>query len=240
MDGFWGSLTFFIVLIAGSICLVCAVGMLIVGRDNALRNLRIATPALILNFLLGITIFIVISLFKTHTWVNFYSLSSGVFIAFLIAGFCRKQEVGSLLFDIGKTKTSPNKSMLRIGLIGIAFALLQMWALFTIVSHGIPENTSLGLEVSEQIFWFSLAICSITLILDKPKFGKNGIYFMFSFAKWQKINSYTWDPAKPNVLMILFKTGFPLWPGFMNIPIPAQHRDRVDNILEERLPGKNL
>jgi hypothetical protein len=233
-------LLFFVVLIAGSICLGCALGMLIVGRDNALRNLRLSTPGLIFSFLLGMTIYIVILLFRSYPWVNFYSLSSGVCIASLIVGFCRKQEVGALLADMGKPKASSNKSMLRIGLIGIAFALLQTWAFFTNLSHGIPENTSLELEVSEQIFWFSLVIYSITLGLDKPKFGENGIYFIFSFAKWQKINSYTWDPLRPNVLMILFKTGFPLWPGFMNIPIPAQHRDMVDSILDERLPGKNL
>jgi hypothetical protein len=163
---------------------------------------------------------------------------AGAHIVLLIMLFCRKQGTGSLLADLGKT--SQNKLVFRVGLIGVALAVLQTWSFFTLVSNGIPEYTILERNVSELIYWWSFASLCIALGLEKFEFRENGIYFMSSYIKWQRIDSYTWEPAKPNVLTIRFKPGFPILPGFMSIPIPTRNTDVVDSILDERLPGKNL
>ena len=234
MAWFWGFLTFFVVLMAGSFWFGYVAAERMVGREAARRNLRYAVPWL----LFGLAFAFVIPLLGRYGWVSFCILYAGETSAWLISWFFRKQEAGSLLADIGRT--SQNKFMFWIGLIEVAVAVLYTWSFFTLVSNGVPEYTSLELEGSKVILWWSLASFLIAIGLNKLEFRENGTCFMYSFIKWQRINSYTWEPAKLNVLTIRFKPHFPLFPGLMSIAIPAKHKDVVARILDERLPGKNL
>jgi hypothetical protein len=234
MAWFWGFLIFFVVLMAGSFWFGYVAAERMVGREAARRTLRYTMPWLLFGFALAF----VIPLLGKYGWVSFYILYAAGISAWLISWFFRKQEAGSLLADIGRN--SQNKFIFWIGLIEVAVAVLQTWLFFTLVSNGVPEYTSPELEISKLVFWWSFASFYIAIGLNKLEFRENGTCFMYSFIKWQRISSYTWEPTKPNVLTIRFKPLFPLLPGFMSIAIPTKHKNVVDRILDERLPGKNL
>lgn len=234
MGWFWGFLIFCVVLMAGSLWFGYVAAERMVGREAARRKLRYTIPSLLFGFALAL----VIPLLGKYGWVSFYILYSIGIGAWLISWFFRKQEAGSLLADTGRS--SQNKFMFWIGLIEVAVAVLQTWLFFTLVSNGVPKYTSLEMEVSKLIFWWSFASFFIAIGLNKLEFRENGICFMYSFIKWQRINLYKWEPTKPNVLTIRVKPLFPLLPGFMSIAIPAKHKDVADGILDERLRGKKL
>jgi hypothetical protein len=206
-----------------------------IGHEAARRNLRYAVPWLLFGFALAFTI----PLFGRYGWVSFYILYAVGISIWLISWFFRKQEAGALLIDIGRT--SQNKFVFWIGLFEVAVAVLQTWLFFMLVSNGIPKYTSLELEISRLVFWWSVASFFVAIGLNKLELRENGICFMYSLIKWQRINSYDWELVKPNVLTIRFKPRFPLSPGSMSIAIPEEHKkDVVSHILDEQLPGKSL
>ena len=121
----------------------------------------------------------------------------------------------------------------------IAIAVFQTWFFFTLVSYEIPESISLESEMFKLFCWWFFAVHFTATGLDKLEFRENGICCMGTFIRWQRINSYAWEPDKPNVLTIRFKPRFPPLPGFMSITISEQHKRVVGDILDERLPNKN-
>lgn len=205
-----------------------------IGREAARRNLHCTIPWVLLS---GFALVFVISLLERYSWVIFCILFVAAIGAELISWFFKKQKAGSLLVDLGKT--SKNKSDLWLGLFGVAVAVFQTWFFFTLVSHEVPESISLKSEIFKLFWWWFFAVHSTARSLDKLEFRENGICFMGAFIRWQRINSYAWEPDKPNVLTIRFKPRFPLVPGFMSITIPEQHKRGVGDILNERLPDKN-
>jgi hypothetical protein len=231
MMSFWGVLIFLVVVGAGSLWLGSVLAERTFGREAANRNLRSAIPLLLLAFALGFPLGFVIFSLGRNGRISFFILSAAGMSAWLISWFFRKQAAGSLLADIGRN--SQNKFMFWVGLIMIAFLVPLTWFSF--------PRSSISLETkSVLVYLCSSASFNIAIGLSKLEFRENGICFMCSFTKWQKINSYTWESAKPNVLTIRVKPFFPLLPGFMSIVIPAKHKDVVDRILNERLPDKNL
>jgi hypothetical protein len=230
MTWFWGFLIFLVVLVAGPLWFGYVIAERMIGREAARRNLRYAIPWILFGFALAFTI----PLFGKYGWVSFYILYAVSISIWLISWFFRKQEAGALLIDIGRT--SQNKFVFWIGLFEVAVAVFQTWLFFMLISNGVPKYTSLELEISRLVFWWSVASFFVAIGLNKLELRENGICFMYSLIKWQRINSYAWELAKPNVLTIRFKPRFPLSPGFMSIAIPEKHRkDVVSHILDEQL-----
>ncbi|MBD2095878.1 hypothetical protein H6F90_12045 [Trichocoleus sp. FACHB-591] len=238
MGWFLDFLIFFVVLIAGSVLFNYIAAERIVGRKAARRNFRYATAWILFGLLSGFALFFVIQLLGRYGWISFYILSAVAISTRWISWFFRKQEVGSLLADVGRTLKS--KIIFWIGFIQVVLAVFQTWLFFTPALNGIPEYTTLELEISKLIFWWSFASFSMALGLNKLEFRENGICFMYSLIRWQRINSYAWETDKSNVLTVRFKPRFPLSPGFTSLPIPAKHKEVVSRILAERLPGKRL
>jgi hypothetical protein len=206
-----------------------------IGRETARRNLHHTIPWVLLS---GFSLVFVISLLGRYSWVIFCIIFVAAIGAELISWFLKKQKAGPLLADLGKT--SQNKSDLWIGLFSVAVAVFQTWFFFTLVPHGTPESTSLKSEIFKLFWWWFSAVHFTARGLDKLEFRENGICFMGAFVRWQRINSYAWESDKPNVLTIRFKPRFPLLLGLLSITIPEQHKHVVSDILNERLPDKNL
>jgi hypothetical protein len=237
MDLFWWALIFTIVVVAGSFWFSHVAQEQLLGSEAALRNLRHSIPLLIVGIFVGILMVFMFPLLGTYGWLN-YTLAASINVMAVIFGFYRKKKAGSLIANIGRT--SQHKFMFRTGLFAIMVAVVVTWSFFAKVSTGIPKDINLALNMSEVTYWWTSASLFIVLGSGKLIFGENGVYFMAFFTKWQSINSYVWEPEKPNVLTIRFNPRFPILPGFVSIPIPAKRKDLVDSILEERLPGKNL
>jgi Domain of unknown function (DUF5673) len=153
-----------------------------------------------------------------------------------------KSETGALLAKIGRTSLG-KLFIFLLDLSMFAFAIYLTWFFSTLVSNGIPKETSLGLEISRLMVVWLAFICCIAQSSKELEFRENGIFFRLSFVTWQKINSYSfdWNPIKSNNLTIRFKPRFPLFPeSIMSMHIPKKHIDTVSHILAERLPGKRL
>ncbi len=166
----------------------------------------------------------------------------------LLTWFFCKRESGDLLINIGRTVI--NKYCFWGGVLFPLILISITWQLFfhllgELFVHGLggfSQSTSLENYLGALLFLvFScgVPILLFALGLSRLEFRENGICFMFTFINWQKVNSYSWK-LKPNQLTIWFKPDFPLFAGIMNLPIPTKHRDIVSQILNERLPGKNL
>jgi hypothetical protein len=232
-----GFRSFLIVLIfmATGIGIGYATAERMIGREAAQRSLRYVLPLL----LFGFAIAFLIPLLGKYGWVSFYILCSLGISIWLLNWFFRKQEAGTLLLDIGKT--AQNKLLFGVGLIGVVVAGSMTWLFFEQVLRELPQYGSLGKEVSKLVFFWSWAIYSMLLGLSKLEFRENGICFMLSFIVWQRVKSWDWEQDKPNTLTIRLKPQYPLsFSWFMSMVIPAQHREAVSYILDERLPHKSL
>jgi hypothetical protein len=234
MTLFWEFLIFFLVLMVISLGIGYAIAQGMIGREAARRNLRYVLPWL----LCGFAITFLIPLLGKYGWVSFYILYAVGMGIWLLSWLLRKQESGVLLLDVGKNVQS--KLLFWVGLLEVAVAGFLTWLFFEQVSRGFPLYSSLGIEASKLVFWWSFAIFFMALGSSKLEFREKGICFMFSFIAWQRVRSHHWEPSKPNTLTIRFKPRYPLFPGFMSMAIPAKHRDAVSHILNERLPDKNL
>lgn len=237
MEWFWLFLLVSVIVIAASFWgYLAEEGM--VGREAARRNSRYAVPALLFCVLFGFALVYVVELLGRYGWVSFHILYAVAISAWWMSWFFRKQEAASLLADVGRTPQS--KFLFWGGLIQVAVSVFMTWLLVTSPLTRMPEYTSLTLEISRLVFWWSIASYSIALGLNKLEFRENGICYLYSLIRWQRINSYTWETDKSNVLTIRFKPRFPLWPGITSLAIPARYKEVVSHILAERLPSKRL
>jgi hypothetical protein len=230
----WGFLIFFfIVLIATSFWFGWVRAADMVGREAVRRNLRY----ILLSMLLGCPVSFVIYFLGKYRWVYLdILLLVGMSIWGLI-WVSRKKEFGDLLINIGRT--SINKYYLSFSVPYALFITLTTCLLLIQMPREIRQD--LILEIISQFgYSWILAILFLAYGLSGLEFRKNGICFMFIFLNWRRVNSYNWEKSKPNVLTVWFKPRFPLFPGFMSIPIPIKHRDVVSQILDEQLPGKKL
>lgn len=225
---------FFIVVIATSFGFGYVKAVDMVGREAARRNLRY----IVLSTLVACAFGLVIPFLGKYGWVILNILFSVGFSVWLLTWFFRKKEFGDLLINIGRT--SINKLFLWFGVFYALSITLMTWRLSVQISVGIPQSTSLEIQISQLVFCWIVVIFFLANGLSSLEFRKNGICFMFTFFNWRRVNSYNWEKSKPNVLTIWFKPRFPLFPGFMSMPIPTKHRDVVSQILDERLPGKKL
>jgi hypothetical protein len=233
MTWFLGFLVFFPVLIAISLGVGYAIAAEIIGREAAQRNLRHVLPLL----LFGFAIAFLIPWFGKNGWISFHILCGVGISIWLLSWSFRKQEAGALLLDIGRNVQI--KLFFWFGLFKVVIAAFMTWLFFQQVSKGLSQYSSLEIEASKLVIWWS-AIIFIALGSSKLEFREKGICIMFSFIAWQRVKSHNWEQSKPNTLTIRFKPRYRLFSGFMNMAIPTKHRDAVSHILNERLADKNL
>lgn len=190
--------------------------------------------------LFGLALLLMIQLFGKYTWISFYILCASSISSWLSDSLFGKRKPGQLLIDLGRTLQ--NKCLFWMGLFLAALSVIQLWLVFHLAVYGntYSKHLSLDLELARLIFTLSVVSFLIALGLNRFEFRENGICFMYSFIKWQSINSYSWWPSNPNDLVIGYKSKSPLLPGLMSVGIPEEHKDRVRFILDHKLPGKNL
>jgi hypothetical protein len=206
------------------------------GYEAAKRTLRYV----VLVFLVGGLVFALLyQLFGAK--YSLFSLAvlflTGISI-WLLSWRFRKQEAGALLLFVGGTEY--NQLYLAGALFWVAIVSLQTWQFFQRVAKGLPQDTSLVSSVSSLIINWTNSTLFMVLGLSKLEIRENGICFWLRFFAWQKVESYRWKHSKTSTLTIFLKSRFPFFPGLMSIPIPAQHLEAVNHILNQKLPDQNL
>jgi hypothetical protein len=176
--------------------------------------------------------------FWVYSWAAFNFAYFGLVILAIGSWRFRKRKAGALLADFGRT--IQNKLFLRNGLLGALMALLMTVLLISssyIQSSSTPNVARLTLISFVFCFW-ATAIFNIAVGVSKLEFCKQGICYMFSVIKWRKVISYTWESGKSEVLMLKIKPLLPILPARMGITISDAQKDRVIQILNDRLSDK--
>jgi hypothetical protein len=235
---YWVLLIFFIVLMAIAFGVGYVRQVARIGREAVRRIIRSNLPGMLLGLAPFLAPTLAMIFLREYSLVIFQILYSVGVSVWLLPWFFRKKEFGNLLINI-------EQPLVPIFFFWMAVFLTLITGVYTfvvfgLVLEGLLQSTSLGIEISRLVFGWVLAIFFLAYALSRIEFRENGICFVFTLFKWQRINSYNWEQSKPNILTIRFKPRFPLSRGFMSMPIPAKHRDVVNQILDERLPGKNL
>lgn len=214
------------------------------GQEVAQKNLRTVIPLFfVIIFVGGPARSFVEHLLGKSGRLSLTILSSVFFITYLLSWLWRRKKAGSLVLDLGRPL--PSKLIFLLGVCQAVAAVFLSFSLLQLISGGdqnfrTPDAYfSLVLSsLSTVIGSWSLAILFCSMGLSKLQLRENGICYMFMRMGWQRITSYTWERAKPNVLTIRFKPRFPLIPGFWSLPLPIARKDDVEHILAEYLPGK--
>ncbi len=173
----------------------------------------------------------------TYLLIGFAFAFALLIFSWLLTRNVRKNQAGTLILNIGRLSTS--KIYVQIGLLNALSAGFQGCLAIYLISIGptlFDRVQTILSAISQAILYSSLATYFTLLGLSRFEFRENGIYYMLSFSEWEKLESYTWNAAKPNSLTITMKKPrFFLSPKFWSVEIPSQHRDTVEQIMSERL-----
>lgn len=229
MFWFWGIFIFIIGFLAVALLIGYALGEQIVGQEVARRNLRHGVPLLLLGFALTFAL----SLMGRYSWTGFYSLATILNASWLISWLMRKPGFGNVLLNLGWTAQS--KLLLGVGIFQLVMAVLQTSVVIVQFSIGLPPYIMPGQQIAMVVFYWSIALFFLAIGASTPVFREKGISVMLSFIAWKLVTAYRWEASKPNVLTMQYKPKLAFMPGTVSLVIPAQHRDAVNHILQQRV-----
>ncbi|MBE9212277.1 hypothetical protein IQ247_06065 [Plectonema cf. radiosum LEGE 06105] len=202
----------------------------IVGKEAAQRNLRSVLP-------IGVFIGVLIAFSGYYlSNIEFLLLVLAVLSLIFIIGslviwFWRKQKTGSLLLNVGRTRS--HWLILGTGIIFLLLAVGQTYTLITQTSEFFSEDNNI-LLFNLVINW-ALAILLLVSGLSKLELREKAICFMTAVIRWDEIKSYKWEGKQQNILTIWLKKRFLGLPNFKILPIPLSKKAAVEAILSEHL-----
>ncbi|WP_171975985.1 hypothetical protein [Brasilonema sennae] len=201
-----------------------------IGRQAAQRRLGRSALLILLAFFVALGLG---SLGKYGS-ISFNFLFAAFVALWLLSWNWRKRKAGALLLDVGRF--SQSKLMLWVGVLEALFAVFNTSSAINKISTGLGNDTKLLEVISQPVLFWSLAIYFLSMGLSRLEFRENGICYMLSVVKWEKLTSYWWSQDKPNIVTIEFKQPpYLLSTGLRSLRIPSAHRDAVKQILAEHL-----
>ncbi|BAY45197.1 hypothetical protein SAMD00079811_27990 [Scytonema sp. HK-05] len=210
--------------------IVYAISRRTLGHEVAQRRLLRTALLLPLGFLFSLGFH---SLGK-YGLISFDFLFAAFVALWLLSWNWRKAKAGALLLNAGRLSVS--KIIFWFGALEVLFTVLFTWSAINQISTGLESNTNLAQVISQLVFYWSLAIYLLCVGLSSLELRENGICYMFSVVKWEKLASYKWNEVKPNIVTISFKSPrLPLFRRFWSLPISLPYRDTVNRILAEHL-----
>ncbi|NMG11673.1 hypothetical protein DP117_34395 [Brasilonema sp. UFV-L1] len=230
LESFSTGLILLLIVILPAMAIGYAISYRTIGHQAAQRRLTRTALLILLAFFVG---FGLNSLGKYGS-ISIYFLFAAFVALWLLSWNWRKRKAGALLLDVGRFSRS--KLMLWAGVLEALFAVFYTWSAISRISTGLESDTNLVEVIAQPVFFWSLAISFLSMGLSRLEFRENGICYMLSVVKWEKLTSYSWSQEKPNILTIEFKQPpYLLSTGFWSLPIPSAHRDAVRQILAEHV-----
>lgn len=230
LQSFSTALILLLIIFLPAMAIAYAISYRTIGHQAAQKRLGRTALLMLLAFFVGLGL---------HSLGKYGSISfSFLYVAFvalwLLSWNWRKRKAGALLLNVGRF--SQSKLMLWVGVLGALFAVSYTWSAINRISTGLGNDSNLVEVVAQPVFFWSLAICFLSMGLSRLEFRENGICYMLSVVNWEKLTSYRWSQEKPNILTIEFKQPpLLLSTGFWSLPIPSAHRDAVEQILADHL-----
>jgi hypothetical protein len=129
------------------------------------------------------------------------------------------------------------------------FGFLAFTSLFILFTFNrLNQNSSI--RISDFYFnamYLYVGIHYLVLIFNKLKVVEKGIIYKFRLIKWNNICAYKnisdsldWDRNSVFKITLRVKPSILHMSSFVQIPVNPQDIDSINQILVERLPGKNL
>lgn len=150
---------------------------------------------------------------------------SSVFLVWLHS----KSKKGRLVLDCGE---HPKK--------GTFLFQARMWSIFTsliVVSLLVGFLTDKN-NLQDGLFYFlftsSFAALWFINAYGRLQILENGIWQYAGLLKWDRIESYEWQGEENRTLILKTNTKLPFW-GKGALPVPLEHRDAVDDLLQKNV-----
>jgi hypothetical protein len=137
-----------------------------------------------------------------------------------ITTFRRKRQAGSVLLNLGWSKAQKMEIFL-----GCVFIIQNIISLLS--EH--PDET-IGIVPS--------VIGGMLIIVGSNNFEirEGGIFYLDIAKKWEHVKSYDWEGKDSLSLTLNIRTSLPFF-KIRSIPIPAQHKQTVENLLVQYVQG---
>jgi len=201
-----------------------------VGSKAAAREFPriIGVMGVLLLFAVGLYLFLP-GLSRNQAWWEIGQILMIVlFCAFIFTWFRYKKQAGSVLLDLGRTKLQ-NFSLFAGG----GFFVL---AIDSVVGSLSDAEGVLGIkEVSRGLIWLFFGVGMFIQGLSHLEIREGGIFYLGNFFKWEKIESHVWEGENGLTLTIRRRI---LFGGALGLPIPANNKETVVNLLEQNLPSE--
>ncbi|MBD2211923.1 hypothetical protein H6G27_18915 [Nostoc linckia FACHB-104] len=204
-----------------------------VGYQNASRELLYALPWFLVYFILGFFVSRLIN-YESLSFLIVYAVFLAISLIYLLTWNWRKQQAGYLLLDSGFVLR--NKRLVWLSLITMALAAFYSTLFIDAALSGVSlhDNVHNSYFTGAIILWTSV-ILLISRGFSRLEFRENGICYMFSLLKWEKLRSYRWEKSGNNVLIVGFDPSFFLVRSYWRLVIPVTDKDAVNEIIAYHL-----
>ena len=171
---------------------------------------------------------------RNHAWVivsilGLCGLYIIVFFPFIFTWLRHKKQAGSVLLDLGRTKL--HKIFLVTGGFGVVTFIISL------VESLLDAGGVLGIkEVSISLFWLLFGVTFLVSGLSHFEIRECGILYFERFVNWEKIESYEWE-GESGLTLTLRVRGRLSFLRTLSLPIPAIHKETVENLLAQNLPS---
>ena len=227
---------FFVILVILVILGLMAIGLGIgyrarrreVGSKAAARDFRQGIGFMGVIILIGVGVYLFLP--GIWRWETGSILMIVLVCAFIFTWLRHKKQAGSVLVDLGRTK-------LQKGLLfgGGCFVVSSIGS---VVTSFLDAEGVLGIkEVSFGLLWLFSGVVMFLQGLSHLEIRKGGIFYLGNFFKWEKIESHVWEGENGLTLTLLVRKLLPFG-RTLSLPIPANHKEAVENLLERYVPSE--
>ena len=179
---------------------------------------------------IGILTFVVSALtgrtFRDSVAISFAVFWVAIFTAVVLTFLIGRGNRGAILLDCGH---HPTRALFLFN--AVVFAFLGLGGVFA-------SNTFDTVGIASALFGITSSIYWVLISFGRLQIVENGIWQYWSLLKWQKVESHEWQGDATSTLMLQTKTRLPFL-GRGALPVPAEHKDAVSELLEKYAAPKN-
>ena len=163
-------------------------------------------------------------------------VSGSVLFSLLLAASClvfvawfswRKRQAGRVLVDLGR---STNHKMFVV--LGFLFPGLNVIPL-------LETEGNLGAkDVSQLLASISVGVLFLLTGLSHAQIRERGLFYLDRFVKCMRVDSYAWEGDQGLTLTFQMQGRLSFF-RHLSVSIPETHKDSVEDLLAQNLPGKH-
>jgi hypothetical protein len=147
----------------------------------------------------------------------------------------RVAAAGEVLLEIGRPPSG--LYMVIVGGGGVLVACIVLLSEAIAVWRG-TATTRVTRDIPFFFFVLSMSACVVLLGACKRSIRERGIIISGQLLRWEKIQGFEWDRENPCMLVLDVKRRFPWWRS-IHVPVPADKRDAVNELLQRKLSASS-